>query len=1077
MKKVIVFVFSLLIVAMAYSIDETRLLRFPTIYENQIVFTYAGNLYKVDADGGVARRLTDGEGLEIFARFSPDGSLIAFTGQYDGNTEVYIMPAEGGTPKRLTYTATLSRDDIGDRMGPNNIVMGFTPDGKYIIYRSRKKTFNSFIGHLFKVPIEGGMSEQLPFATGSWCSFNESGDKIALNRIFREFRTWKYYKGGMADDIWIHDFNTHTTNRITKTDAQDIFPMWHGNKIYYLSDRDRIMNLFVYDTISKKSTKLTNFVKYDIKFPSLGQNEIIFENGGYVYTYSFADEKVKLIPIKVLEDNIGSRKVLKDVSKLSRDVSISPDGVRLSISARGDIWSVPVESGITRNITETSGVHERSVEWSPDGKYLAYISDKSGEYEIYIRKQDGSEPEIQLTENAETYKYNLKWSPDSKKIIWNDKMLRLRMIDIDSKKITEIHKSQIWEIGSYNWSPCNRYICFTDSDTSRVSQVFVYDTKKTETYTVTTKWYDSYSPVFSEDGKYLFFVSQRDFNPIYSSTEWNHAYRDMSRIYFITLKADMPSPLAPKNNEVSITENKQSKDKEEKEEEEVSIEIEFDNIESRIGALPVEAGNYWNIQVIGEKVYYSMNKFKHKSSLKMFNLNKHEEIELGDYPSWSISANKKKMLIAKSGSYYVIDLPSGEIRLKDKVDLSEMKVWVDLNQEWKQIFTESWRQMRDFFYDPDMHGVDWVSIYNKYEPLVEFVNDRNDLNYVIGEMIGELNVGHAYVGGGDVNKVERYKTGLLGAELSKSEEGFFRIDNILRGENWASKSRSPLSEPGMNINEGDYIISINGKSLKDVPDIYALLVDKSGKQVMLEINSKPSEKGARQVLVIPIEDESSLYYYNWVHNNIDKVNEATNGMVGYIHVPDMSVEGLNEFVKYYYPQLVKPALIIDDRGNGGGNVSPMLIERLRRELSMMGMSRNVPNPDAKPRGLHYGPKVLLVNEYSASDGDLFPYQFKKHKLGKVIGTRTWGGVVGIRGSLPFIDGGTLHKPEFAHYDEKGWIIEGYGVEPDIHIENDLYLEYMGEDAQLEKAIEVIIYELEQFNKQKPSIPDFPDKSR
>jgi tricorn protease len=1076
MKKVIVLMFSLLVVVASYSIDETRLLRFPAIYDNQIVFTYSGDLYTVNSEGGVARRLTDGEGLEIFARFSPDGSMIAFTGQYDGNTEVYIMPSEGGTPKRLTHTATLGRDDIGDRMGPNNIVMGFTPDGKHVVYRSRKKTFNSFIGHLFKVPVEGGMSEQLPFSTGSWCSFNETGDKLALNRIFREFRTWKYYKGGMADDIWVHNFNTHTTDRITKTDAQDIFPMWHGNNIYYLSDRDRIMNLFAYDTITKKSSKLTNFVKYDIKFPSLGQNEIVFENGGYIYSYSFSEKKVKLIPIKVLEDNIGSRTVLKDVSELSRDVSISPDGVRVSIAARGDIWSVPVESGITRNLTETSGVHERSVEWSPNGKYLAYISDKTGETEIYICVQDGSEQEIQLTENAETYKYNLKWSPDSKKIIWNDKMLRLRMIDIDSKKITEIHKSQIWEIGSYNWSPCNRYICFTDSDTSRVSQVFVYDTKKSETYTVTTKWYDSYSPVFSDDGKYLFFVSQRDFNPIYSSTEWNHAYRDMSRIYFITLTSDITSPIAPKNNEVSITEDKKSKEKEDKDKEE-PVEIEFDNIEKRIGVLPVEAGNYWNIQVVEGKVYYSMNKFKHKSSLKMYNLGKQEEKELGNYSSWSLSADKKKMLIVSSGNYYVIDLPSGEIRLKDKVDLSAMKVWVDLKQEWKQIFTESWRQMRDFFYDPNMHGVDWISVYNKYEPLVEFVNDRNDLNYVIGEMIGELNVGHAYVGGGDVNKSERYKTGLLGAELTKSNEGYFRIDKILRGENWVSKTRSPLLEPGMNINEGDYIISINGKSLKDVPDIYALLVDKADKQVMLEINSKPSEKGVRQVLVVPIDDESSLYYYNWVQNNIDKVNEATNGMVGYIHVPDMSVEGLNEFVKYYYPQLSKPALIIDDRGNGGGNVSPMLIERLRRELSMMGMSRNVPNADAKPRGLHYGPKVLLVNEYSASDGDLFPYQFKKHKLGKIIGTRTWGGVVGIRGSLPFIDGGTLHKPEFAHYDETGWIIEGFGVEPDILVENDLYLEYLGDDAQLNKAIEVILYELDKFNKQKPAIPEFPDKSR
>lgn len=1076
MKKIVLFLISSLVVLSVYSIDETRLLRFPAIYDNQIVFTYAGDLYTVNIEGGTARRLTSSQGYEMFARFSPDGSMIAFTGQYDGNTEVYIMPAEGGTPKRLTYTATLGRDDIGDRMGPNNIVMGFTPDGKYVVYRSRKKTFNSFIGHLFKVPVNGGMSEQLPFATGSWCSFSNDGEKIALNKIFREFRTWKYYRGGMADDIWLHDFKTHKTGRITQTDAQDIMPMWKDNKIYFISDRNRIMNLFAYDTITKKTSKLTNFAKYDIKFPSLGKTEIVFENGGYIYTYSFDEQKVKLIPIKILEDNSGSRTVLKDASKLSRDISISPDGVRLAISARGDVWSVPVESGITRNLTETSGVHERSVEWSPNGKYIAYISDKTGETEIFMCPQDGSESEIQLTQNAETYKYNLKWSPDSKKIIWNDKMLRLRMIDVETKKITEIHKSMIWEIGSFNWSPCSRYICFDDSDTSRVSQIFVYDTKESETHAITTKWYDSYSPVFSDDGKYLFFVSNRDFNPIYSGTEWNHAYRDMSRIYFVTLNSEMLSPLAPVNNEVKVIENKKSKEKEEKEEEK-PIEIEFDNIEKRIDVLPIEAGNYWNIHIVDNKVYYSMSKFKHKASLKMYLLKKQEEKELGNYSTWALSADNKKMLIANASNYYVIDLPGGDIKLKEKVDLSAMKMWVNLKQEWEQIFTESWRQMRDFFYDPNMHGVDWVSIYDKYQPLVEHVNHRNDLNYIIGEMIGELNVGHAYVSGGDIEHPKKYKTGLFGAELSKADNGFFRIDKILQGENWVSKTRSPLLEPGMNISEGDYIISINGKLLTDVEDVYSLMLDKADKQVLIKVNSKPSEKGAREVVIIPIADESSLYYYNWVHNNIEKVNEATNGMVGYIHVPDMSVQGLNEFVKYYYPQLMKPALIIDDRGNGGGNVSPMLIERLKRELSMMGMSRNVPVADSKPQGMHFGPKVLLVNEYSASDGDLFPYQFKKHKLGKVIGTRTWGGVVGIRGSLPFIDGGSLNKPEFAHYDENGWIIEGYGVEPDIVVENDLYKEFYGEDAQLNKAIEVVLYELEQFNKQKPAIPDFPDKSK
>jgi tricorn protease len=1072
MRKIITLSLAVLFISTVFAIDETRLLRFPAIFDNQVVFTYAGNLYTVSSEGGYASRLTDGPGFEMFAHFSPDGKYIAFTGQYDGNTEVYIMPSEGGTPTRLTYTATLSRDYVGDRMGPNNIVMGFTPDGKYVIYRSRKQSFNSFIGHLFKVPIEGGMSEQIPFSTGSWCSYDKNSSKIAFNRVFREFRTWKYYKGGMADDIWIHDFETHETHRITDNQNQDVFPMWNESNIYYLSDRDRIMNLFVYNTETGKSRKLTNFVKYDIKFPTIGDKAIIFENGGFLYSFDLAEEKVKMIPIKIREDNAGSRTVLKDASKMIREVSMSPDGVRLAFSARGDIWSIPFESGITRNLTESSGYHERSVEWSPDGKYIAYVSDKTGENEIYIQSQDGSELPIQLTTNADTYIYHLKWSPDSKKLIWSDKMLRLRSIDIASKKITDIHQSKIWEIGDYNWSPDSRWICFTDSDTSRVSRIYIYDTKNGKSIPVTSVWYDSYSPTFSSNGKYLFFISQRDFNPIYSNTEWNHAYRDMSKVYFITLEATTPSPLSPENQEVTLEE----KDKEEAAKE-VEVVINFADIENRIGVLPGEAGNYWNLQSVDNKIYYSTNKANTQTTLKVFDLTKKEEKELGNFGSWDISANKKKMLISKSGKYYVIDLPTSKIDLDKSIDLSEMKVWVDLKSEWKQIFDESWRQMRDFFYDPEMHGVDWTKVYQKYEPLVYFVNNRTDLNYIIGEMIGELSVGHAYVGGGDAENLDRYETGLLGAQLSKTKEGYFRIDRILKGENWVSNAYSPLTQPGMNINEGDYIVSVNGKSLVDVSDIYQLLVGKAGKQVLLGINTKQSEKGSRSVLVIPIADEAPLYYYSWVQENIRKVNEATDGKVGYIHIPDMSVEGLNEFVKYYYPQLSKPALIIDDRGNGGGNVSPMIIERLRRELSMMGMSRNVPIPSAKPAGMHLGPKILLVNEYSASDGDLFPYQFKRHKLGKIVGRRTWGGVVGIRGSLPFIDGGTLHKPEFAHYDEEGWIIEGYGVEPDIMVENDPYQEFLGIDAQLNKAIEIIEFEMGRNTIQKPGIPEFPDKTR
>jgi len=562
----------------------------------------------------------------------------------------------------------------------------------------------------------------------------------------------------------------------------------------------------------------------------------------------------------------------------------------------------------------------------------------------------------------------------------------------------------------------------------------------------------------------------------------------MMSVYFVTLQKDIENPFKPENDEVEISEEKDEKEtktdsdkkkEETKEDEDKGIEIDFDGIVDRILELPVDAGVYWSVNAIDDKVYYcNRQSGGNGSSLKMYDLKKKKETELGDYGSFIISADHKKMAISNRDKYAVIDLPNSKINITDWVDLSNMKVWVDPKDEWQQIFDEAWRQMRDFFFDPNMHGVDWQAVHTKYEPLIPHINNRNDLNYIIGEMIGELNIGHAYVSGGDKPKPERIKTGLLGAELSRHKSGYYQIDRILRGENWTKNTRSPLTEVGVDVKEGDFIIAVNGKPTNEMTDIYASLVGTAGKQVELTVSGSADDKDTRKVLVIPTDDEADLYYYNWVQSNIKTVSEATDGQVGYIHIPDMSAQGLNEFVKYYYPQLKKRALIIDDRGNGGGNVSPMIIERLRRELTMMRISRNG-TPRTTPSGLHFGPKVMLIDKYSASDGDLFPYQFKTLEMGKLIGTRTWGGVTGIRGSLPFIDGGDLRKPEFSTYDREGkeFVIEGIGVLPDIEIENDPAKEYAGEDQQLNKAIEVILEELKNWPEGWPDVPDYPDKSK
>jgi tricorn protease len=1061
--------------------EETRLLRFPAIHGNQLVFSYAGDLYTVPATGGIARRLTSHEGYEMFARFSPDGKTIAFTGQYDGNTEVYVMPAEGGVPKRLTFTATLERDDVSDRMGPNNIVMAWKGNDE-IVFRSRMIEPNDFIGQLFSVSVKGGMHAQLPLPRGGFCSFSPDGKKLAYNRVFREFRTWKRYRGGMADDIWIYDFDTKKTVDITNNPAQDIIPMWAGDKIYFLSDRDenKRMNLYVHDLEGKTTRQLTKFVDFDIRFPSLGDTAIVFEYAGYIYRFDLATEKSAKVPIRILDDRPGSRTGLRDVVKNINAFEIAPDGQRALFEARGDLFTVPAKSGPTRNLTATPGVHERNPKWSPDGKHVAYISDASGEDEIYIRPQDGSDSAQQITNSGPPYKYALYWSPDSKKILWADKKMRLFYVDIAAKEVKLVDQGDTWEIRQYVWSPDSKWIAYARPENRGMQKVFLHSLAKEKKHEVTDGWYDSYGPAFSSDGKYLYFVSERDFNPIYSATEWNHAYADMARIYFVTLAKDTPSPFQPKSDEVGGPPADEKKDKEKKKEgkKDVVVKVDPEGLPDRILRLPIQPATYHDLTSAGSHLYYLRKSHKDaKTILLMYDLSEKKEHTIGSAQGYEISADLKKMLVHHGEDYAIIDLPKAPFASKDKLDLSSMQVQLDRRAEWQQMFNESWRQMRDYFFDPTMGGLDWPAIRDKYAPLVPHVNHRADLTYLIGDMIGELNAGHTYVGGGDLPRPPRIKTGLLGAQLAQDPKTkYYKISRLLKGTSWDKELHAPLAEIGVGAAVGDYIIAVNGRPTNEMANIFEALVNTAGKQVKLKLNSAPVAKGSREVTVVPIADEHSLYYYDWVQGNIKKVRDATAGRVGYIHVPDMQKRGLNEFAKHFYPQLRKEALIMDVRGNGGGNVSPMLIERLRREIAMISISRDTkPQPD--PFDMLYGPQVCLINEFSASDGDLFPFRFKKHGLGKLIGKRTWGGVIGIRGTLPFLDGGYLNKPEFSRYDVAGtkWIIEGHGVDPDIVVDNDPAMEYAGIDQQLNRAIEEILEELRTKGRKLAGPPPYPKR--
>jgi tricorn protease len=1055
--------------------EEARLLRFPAVHDDTVVFTYAGNLYAVPAAGGTARRLTSHDGFEMFARFSPDGKQLAFTGQYDGNTEVYLMPAEGGVPRRLTWTATLHRDEVSDRMGPNNIVLGWKHDGKHVLFRSRMSSFNDFIGQLFLVGTDGGLPEQVELSHGGFASFSPDDSKLAYNRVFREFRTWKRYRGGMADDIWVYDFKTKKTENITSNDAQDVFPMWHEDRIYFLSDRDdpKRMNLYVYDTKDRTTKQLTDFKDFDVKFPSLGNKAIAFENGGWLYLLDLATHKVRKLTVYINDDMSTGRGGLRDVSKAVASFGVAPDGKRAVFCARGDVFTVPAQHGPTRNLTNTSGVHERNAKWSPDGKWIAFVSDATGEDEIHVMPQDGSDAAPPLTGGADTYKYDIEWSPDSKKILWGDKKNRVQYVDVATRQVTPVVQARRGEIHDYVWSPDGKWVAYSRPEADALRKVWLYSVEQKTNFEVTDGWYDSGQPCFSGDGKYLFFVSERDFNPTYGQTEFNHVYQDMARLYFVTLAKETRSPFEPKSDEVgdrpAAPAPAQSP---------VTVKVDTDGLKDRALSLPVSPANYFNLRSVGGSLYYQRRGSKDAATqLQLFDLGTLKETGLGAVGGYEISADGKKMIVAKDNQYAIIDLPHGPVTLAEPLKLSALEVTLDRQAEWRQIFAECWRQERDFLYDPNLHGVDWNAVRKKYEPLVAHVQHRADLTYVIGEMIGELNIGHAYVGGGDLPDVRRIPTGLLGAELRRDPDTkYYQITRILKGANWDKGLRSPLTEIGVDVKEKDYIIAVNGKPANEVNNVYQLLLNAAGRQVALKVNTKPEAKGARTVVVTPIDDESRLYYHDWVEGNVKKVSEATGGKVGYLHVPDMQVAGLNEFAKHFYPQLTRKALIIDVRGNGGGNVSPMLIERLRREAAMVAVSRNN-QPTVEPAGTFVGPMVCLINEFSASDGDIFPYRFRHYKLGPLIGKRTWGGVVGIRGTLPLVDGGYLNRPEFSRYDLEGktWIMEGHGVDPDIVVGNDPAREFAGLDDQLNKAIEVLLERLKKEEKKLPDPPPYPKK--
>ncbi|MBI1352701.1 MAG: peptidase S41 [Acidobacteria bacterium] len=1072
----------------AAALGQTKLLRFPDLHGDKVVFVYAGDLWKASAEGGVAARLTAHPGLELFPKFSPDGRWIAFTGQYDGDEQVYVIPAEGGVPKQLTWYP--ARGPFPDRWGFDNQVEGWTPDGKGIVFRGQREFWGPKDGRLYTVSVDGGLPVALPMPVSGAGVVGPNGKDVLYSPLFRDFRTWKRYQGGWAQDLYIFYPETSETLQVTDNIRTDRDPMWMGDKIYFASDRTGKLNLFEFEPKSRKTKQITKFNDWDVRWPSDdGDHRIVYELDGELQILDVKTGKTRKLSITAPDDGLHMRPSRIAAAKFQEDAELSPKGERVLIGARGDIFTVPVEKGPTRNLTDTPDAHERWARWSPDGKKIAYVSDESGEDQIWTIDQDGRAPAEQLTSGLAEMLYAPEWSPDSKRIAFSSKSGKVYVLEVATKQLQEIADDTWGQVRSYVWSPRGGHLAFVLQVTERARALQIWSVADGQVRQVTGELFDVSSPAWDPEGKYIYYLSDRTYAPQISSVEWNYAGNRQTDIFALALRKDVPHPFPPESDEVKIEaaepdkkddEKKPEEKKDDKKADEGPVVIDFDGLAERVVRIPVEAENYVGLSAKkGHLIYLKTPPFYYgrgadmQPSVEIFSFEKRKgETLVDDAGTYALSRDGEKILIRQGGGWGVYDAKPGGKSSKKGVSMSGMMVDSVPKQEWETIFDEVWRRYRDFFYVENMHGYDWAALREQYKPLLQHVAHRMDLNYVIGEMIAELSVGHAYIAGGDYDLPARPRTALPGAEIElDAAAGRYRIVKILPGQNAEPMYRSPLTEVGVDAREGDYLLAIDGEELSAGDNPYRMLRYKNDRPVELTLNAQPTMDGSRKTTFRPITDESNLRYLAWITANRQRVDEASNGEVGYLHIPDMGADGIREFIKYFYPQMRKKGLVIDVRGNGGGNVSQMILERLQRKLLGTRFSRNNDHPTTYPETVFYGHMVCLISENSASDGDIFPARFQKAGLGPLIGKRSWGGVIGITNRGDLLDGGQVFVPEFATNDVDGsWIIEGYGVKPDIEVENDPASVIAGRDPQLERGIAEV---LDRIRKNPMPLPERP----
>jgi tricorn protease len=1072
---------SFILVASTAALGQTKLLRFPDLHGDRVAFTYGGDIWTAATSGGSAIRLTAHPGMEVFAKFSPDGNWIAFTGQYDGDEQVYVIPATGGVPRQLTFYP--AKGPFTPRWGWDNQVYGWSKDGKQIIFKSQRDSWTLPVARLYTVSVDGGPAEALPMPEAGSGDFSPDGTRMVYSPQSRDFRPEKRYGGGQANRLYIFDLKSYDAKSITEGPRATRDAMWIGDTIYFNSDRDGHFNLYAYNVANGKTNQVTQSRQWDVRWPSSDhKNRIIYEMDGELQILDTKSGKAAPISITVPDDGLARRPSRISAANNIESYELSPKGERALFSARGDIFTAPIEKGPTRNLTHSSGAHDKWPSWSPDGSQIAFISDMSGEEELYVVPQDGSKPPTQITTGGTGMRYQPDWSADGKYIAFSDKDGKIFVVTLADKKMTEIVDAPRNQIRDYVWSPSGSYLAFSYATNGNgFSQIHIWSATDGKVHRVTNQMFNAQNPAWDPTGSYLYFISTREFAPQISNIEFNYATNRDSYIYAMALRKDVKHPFPPESDEVAVTKPKDegAAPAEPKKEGEAPkpatpppakpFVIDFDGIDARVARAPLGADNYGGLATkpgfliygVGPAFYYGRQGDR-PAQLKLYSLkDRKETVLVEDAGGLALSRDGAKALVRQGPGFAIYDTTPQGAQTRKPVSTAGLMVDRVPAEEWNQIFNEVWRRYRDWFYVPNMHGYDWVALREQYKPLLKYVAHRSDLNYVISEMVSELTIQHAYVEGGDFQIPPRPRVGLPGArfELDKAS-GRYRISKIFQGENEEDLYRSPLREIGVNANVGDYVLAIDGDELKGSDDPYRLLRNKADNPVSLTVNSKPTMEGSRTISYRPITDETNLIYLDWVEANRKRVAEATGGRVGYIHIPDMGANGIREFIKWYYPQIDKEGLVVDVRANGGGNVSRMLIERLRRKLLGVNYARTDDIGSPYPDGVFIGPMVALLDQNSASDGDIFPWMFREAGLGPLIGKRSWGGVVGIGNRGPLIDGGAIFVPGSALTNAKGeWIIEGYGVDPDIEVENDPRSEIAGKDPQLERGIAEVMAKL------------------